>query len=82
MIVIFTVIILGRYAYFDRETHSLKLSEGYFPKPAEDEVLLRVLTCGICRTGNGLLQILIPLDLHVIDCDLPDSIPNVIPGII
>ncbi|KAK8832111.1 hypothetical protein WA577_005206, partial [Blastocystis sp. JDR] len=59
----------GRFAYLDKEHHTLLFGKDYKPSPAKGEVLLRVLTCGICRT-----------DLHVIDSELPNSIPNVIPG--
>ena len=36
------------------ESHSLKMGEGYVPSPGEDEVLIRVLTCGVCRTGISM----------------------------
>ena len=39
------------------------------PRPAADEVLLRVLACGVCRT-----------DLHVADGDLAPKTPTVVPG--
>lgn len=39
------------------------------PEPAADELLVRVLTCGVCRT-----------DLHVLDHDLPPHRPRVVPG--
>lgn len=39
------------------------------PTPAEDEVLLRVRVCGVCRT-----------DLHVVDGDLPQHRSPVVPG--
>lgn len=39
------------------------------PEPGPDEVRLRVEACGVCRT-----------DLHVIDGELPDVHPPVIPG--
>ena len=42
---------IGRYAYFDKEKRTLCFGTGYKPTPAKGEVLLRVLTCGICRTG-------------------------------
>lgn len=38
----------------------LTLEEVPIPKPKEDEVLLKVLTCGVCRT-----------DLHIVDGELP-----------
>ncbi|GEN79763.1 zinc-binding alcohol dehydrogenase family protein [Actinotalea fermentans] len=39
------------------------------PEPADDELLVRVLACGVCRT-----------DLHVLDHDLPPHRPRVVPG--
>lgn len=39
------------------------------PQPAEHEVLLQVLACGVCRT-----------DLHIIDGDLPPRHPGMVPG--
>jgi alcohol dehydrogenase, propanol-preferring len=39
------------------------------PKPAGDEVLVRIEACGVCRT-----------DLHVIDHELSPHRPRVIPG--
>lgn len=39
------------------------------PTPAQGEALLKVLACGICRT-----------DLHIIEGDLPQRLPAVIPG--
>ena len=39
------------------------------PIPGDDEVLVAVLVCGICRT-----------DLHVIDHDIPVHLAGVIPG--
>lgn len=39
------------------------------PQPAERDVLVRVLACGVCRT-----------DLHIIDGDLPPHRPGVVPG--
>lgn len=39
------------------------------PTPAEDELLVRVLACGVCRT-----------DLHVAEGDLPVHQPGVVPG--
>ena len=39
------------------------------PRPAADEVLVRVRTCGVCRT-----------DLHVTEGDLPVHRPHVVPG--
>jgi propanol-preferring alcohol dehydrogenase len=39
------------------------------PAPAPGEILIRVTACGVCRT-----------DLHVVDGELPDVHPPVIPG--
>jgi propanol-preferring alcohol dehydrogenase len=39
------------------------------PTPADGEVLLRVLACGVCRT-----------DLHVVDADLPPLARPIVPG--
>lgn len=47
----------------------LELSERPDPEPPDDELLVRVLTCGVCRT-----------DLHVLDHDLPPHRPRVVPG--
>ena len=47
----------------------LELAEVEIPTPGEDEVFVRVRTCGICRT-----------DLHVVEGDLPVRREHVIPG--
>jgi propanol-preferring alcohol dehydrogenase len=39
------------------------------PEPLADELLVRVLACGVCRT-----------DLHVVEGDLPVHRPGVVPG--
>lgn len=39
------------------------------PKPNDDQALLRVLACGVCRT-----------DLHILDGDLPNPKPALILG--
>ena len=39
------------------------------PKPKDNQVLLRILSCGVCRT-----------DLHIIDGDLKNSKKQLIPG--
>ena len=49
--------------------YPLHLSERAVPTPANDELLLRVAACGICRT-----------DLHVVEGDLPVRRSPVIPG--
>lgn len=47
----------------------LELTDLPDPEPAPDELLVRVLACGVCRT-----------DLHVLDHDLPPHRPRVVPG--
>lgn len=47
----------------------LELTRRPDPEPAADELLVRVLACGVCRT-----------DLHVLDHDLPPHRPGVVPG--
>ncbi|MPY96816.1 MAG: zinc-binding alcohol dehydrogenase family protein [Actinophytocola sp.] len=47
----------------------LRLSHEPVPTPADDELLLRVRACGVCRT-----------DLHVTEGDLPVHQPDVVPG--
>jgi propanol-preferring alcohol dehydrogenase len=50
--------------------HPLRLhTEDDVPRPAQGELLLRVLACGVCRT-----------DLHVTEGDLPPHRPGVTPG--
>jgi propanol-preferring alcohol dehydrogenase len=39
------------------------------PEPAPGQVLLRVRACGVCRT-----------DLHIVEGELPQIVPKVIPG--
>ncbi len=39
------------------------------PRPREHEILVKVSACGVCRT-----------DLHIIDGDLPEHRPAVVPG--
>jgi propanol-preferring alcohol dehydrogenase len=47
----------------------LRRADRPVPDPGPDQVLIRVRACGVCRT-----------DLHVVDGDLPDPKPGVIPG--
>lgn len=47
----------------------LQLSEVVIPAPREDEVVVRVSTCGVCRT-----------DLHVVEGELPVRRSPLIPG--
>jgi propanol-preferring alcohol dehydrogenase len=51
------------------ESRPLVLSDVPVPQPSDDEVLVKVHACGICRT-----------DLHVVEGDLPIRKSNVIPG--
>ncbi|MGW0161512.1 zinc-binding alcohol dehydrogenase family protein [Mycobacterium sp. NPDC003323] len=50
-------------------THPLEFVDTPIPVPADDEVLIAVQTCGVCRT-----------DLHVAEGDLPVHRPLVTPG--
>ncbi len=47
----------------------LVLEEVPVPQPSDDEILVRIRTCGVCRT-----------DLHVVDGDLPNPKLPLIPG--
>ncbi|MFE2510518.1 zinc-binding alcohol dehydrogenase family protein [Streptomyces naganishii] len=51
------------------EEDPLRLVERPVPVPADDELLVRVRACGVCRT-----------DLHVTEGDLPVRRPGVTPG--
>lgn len=51
------------------ESRPLVLTDLPVPQPADDEVLVKVHACGICRT-----------DLHVVEGDLPLRKSRVIPG--
>lgn len=51
------------------ESHPLILTDVPDPQPADDEVLVKVHACGICRT-----------DLHVVEGELPIRKDKVIPG--
>ncbi|HEY6422815.1 MAG TPA: zinc-binding alcohol dehydrogenase family protein [Pseudonocardiaceae bacterium] len=50
-------------------THPLRPAREPAPRPAPDELLVRVLACGVCRT-----------DLHVTEGDLEVHRPGVVPG--
>jgi len=54
---------------FDKAGAPLSEQEVTIPEPGPNEVLLRVSACGVCRT-----------DLHVVDGDLTDPKPHVVPG--
>lgn len=49
--------------------HPLRLADLPIPTPADDELLVRVNVCGICRT-----------DLHVVEGDLAERREHVVPG--
>lgn len=51
------------------ETRPLELVERPVPEPGPGELLVRVRTCGVCRT-----------DLHVIEGDLPEATLPIVPG--
>ncbi|HYJ90647.1 MAG TPA: zinc-dependent alcohol dehydrogenase family protein, partial [Pyrinomonadaceae bacterium] len=51
------------------ESRPLRLAEVPRPEPKEDEVLVRVSACGVCRT-----------DLHVVEGDLPLRLKPITPG--
>ncbi|HTU68914.1 MAG TPA: zinc-dependent alcohol dehydrogenase family protein [Candidatus Baltobacteraceae bacterium] len=51
------------------ETNPLTLKDIPQPVPAEDELLVRIRTCGVCRT-----------DLHVTEGELPPKHPAIVPG--
>jgi len=51
------------------DEHPLVLTERPTPVAREDELLVRVSACGICRT-----------DLHVVEGELPVRLPSVVPG--
>src|SRR5947209_10119438 len=50
-------------------THPLHRVQEQLPRPADGELLVRVLACGVCRT-----------DLHVAEGDLPVHRAGVVPG--
>ena len=51
------------------ENHPLVLADMPVPEPADDQLLVQVSTCGVCRT-----------DLHVIEAELPQRKMPVVPG--
>jgi propanol-preferring alcohol dehydrogenase len=51
------------------ESDPLHAVEAPVPEPGPGEILVRVKTCGVCRT-----------DLHVAEGDLPPRYPRIIPG--
>jgi len=58
-----------RAVIYDRLNRSLAVKDVPRPVPADNQLLLRVTACAICRT-----------DLHVIDGELPNAKQPVIPG--
>jgi propanol-preferring alcohol dehydrogenase len=59
----------GATARAENPSSFLQIEEVACPVPAEGQVLLRVLACGVCRT-----------DLHIVEGDLPPIRTNLIPG--
>lgn len=53
----------------DTQAHRLLPVRKAVPVPASQDVLVRVLACGVCRT-----------DLHVLDAELPPRRAGIIPG--
>src|SRR3954454_15115499 len=51
------------------ESRPLEFTDVADPVPGDDEVLIRVSACGVCRT-----------DLHVVEGELPAHLSPVIPG--
>jgi propanol-preferring alcohol dehydrogenase len=51
------------------EQNPLELVEVPMPEPADDQVLVKVSVCGVCRT-----------DLHVIEGELPRQVLPIVPG--
>jgi propanol-preferring alcohol dehydrogenase len=53
----------------ERAGEPLRLRDVAMPSPGTDQVLVRVRTCGVCRT-----------DLHIVDGELPDPKLPLVPG--
>jgi propanol-preferring alcohol dehydrogenase len=53
----------------DAPGHRLTPAELGAPTPADDQILIEVAACAVCRT-----------DLHVVDGELPNPKPSVVPG--
>jgi propanol-preferring alcohol dehydrogenase len=51
------------------DSKPLQIEELPMPVPAANEVLLKVLACGVCHT-----------DLHIVEGELPPRLPWIIPG--
>ena len=58
-----------RAMVLDKPRQPLKLRDIEKPRPAKGQLLVRIVTCAVCRT-----------DLHVIDGELPDPKLPLIPG--
>jgi propanol-preferring alcohol dehydrogenase len=58
-----------RAMLWDRARAPLRCVEVAVPEPARGQVLLKVSACAVCRT-----------DLHLLDGELPDARPGVVPG--
>jgi alcohol dehydrogenase, propanol-preferring len=58
-----------RAMVLDKPQQPLKLRDVEKPRPAKGELLVRIVTCAVCRT-----------DLHVVDGELPDPKLPLIPG--
>jgi propanol-preferring alcohol dehydrogenase len=53
----------------DSQAHCLRPAELPKPVPGDDDILLKVSACGVCRT-----------DLHIVDGELPNPKKNLVPG--
>ena len=58
-----------RAMVLDKPRHPLQLRDVEKPRPARGELLVRIVTCAVCRT-----------DLHVVDGELPDPKLPLVPG--
>ena len=58
-----------RAARFDAATSTLSVQDVPVPEPGPNDVLVRVMACGICLS-----------DVHLIDGSLPGPLPVVTPG--
>ncbi len=54
---------------FESAGRPLRIADCPQPEPQGNEVLIKVLACGVCRT-----------DLHIVDGELPHPKPRLIPG--
>ncbi len=54
---------------FESAGQPLRIADCPQPEPQGNEVLIKVLACGVCRT-----------DLHIVDGELPHPKPRLIPG--